>query len=908
MTLLKLLNTGIARVLSPILVGSFACFFMMTGSLYAQSLPANISPAMMQQFQTLPRAQQEALARQYGVDLDQISGGQGGDYSSLAEPGSPLEQDPRVRQRELEIEAERYERYDEEEDEDYEEDGTPKIVRFGESLFKNKVSTFSVTDNALVPSDYRLGAGDELQIQLYGKDNEKYEIQIGRDGEAQLPKLGPIALAGLTFEEAQGVIRRRIKDQLIGVEVVIGVGRMRAISVFMAGELKVPGAYSISALSTTSQALYVAGGVTEIGTLREIQVKRGGKVISRFDAYDLLLRGDAGQDVRLQSGDVIFVPPYQRLATIEGEVKRPMSYELLRNESASDLVAMAGGYARNAYPSASVLTRKSLSKNLPTVLNVDLTESNGSIVLLDGDTLRVPEAAGTYENAIELQGAVIRPGIYAWNQGIRISDLLASVKRDLLPTVDLDYALIVREKNQRLQISVKQFNIGDAIAAPGTSADPLLNPRDKLVFFELVDFASLSDEERGIITEDNKGRRDADRDSSDFNRSFLAERETLKEEKEQEEADAKEEEERLKYSREVLLAPILSKLASQATQGEPVQIVSISGAVKAPGSYPLESGDRAFDLLRAAGGLKDSAYLLEAEFRRIALTDGGQVVPDYQSISLVSLSDDNFSENLELQSRDHMTIRDIPDWNPSESVEIIGKVKFPGTYLIHRGETLADLINRAGGLSPDSFSDGAIFTRVEVAELEKQRAKEFASSIRNGFASSLLTQEVNTTEYSEIETVAAVLEEYEGVGRLLIDLDNALSGDVTANLEVVGGDKLEVPGKSSTVTVVGEVRRQGTHSFQRNFDVADYLSLSAGLTARADEKELYIVKANGSVMVPKKASLFSFRRSSQTLEPGDSIVVPIDGSYKDTTTMWRDITQILYQGAIAIAAVLTLAN
>ncbi|MFT6519776.1 MAG: polysaccharide export outer membrane protein [Candidatus Azotimanducaceae bacterium] len=209
-------------------------------------------------------------------------------------------------------------------------------------------------------------------------------------------------------------------------------------------------------------------------------------------------------------------------------------------------------------------------------------------------------------------------------------------------------------------------------------------------------------------------------------------------------------------------------------------------------------------------------------------------------------------------------------------------------------------------MTPDAFSGGAIFTRLEVAELEKLRAKEFATSLRNGFAASLLTLEVKTADFEEIVEVANVLEEYEGIGRLVIDLGRALAGDQIADLEVVDGDKLVIPGKNSTVTVVGEVRRQGTHAFQRNFDLDDYVSLSAGLTSRADDKAVYIVKANGSVTVPKKASWVSFRASRQTLEPGDSIVVPIDSDYKDSTTFWRDITQIIYQGAIAIVAVVAL--
>jgi polysaccharide export outer membrane protein len=310
--------------------------------------------------------------------------------------------------------------------------------------------------------------------------------------------------------------------------------------------------------------------------------------------------------------------------------------------------------------------------------------------------------------------------------------------------------------------------------------------------------------------------------------------------------------------------------------------------------------------VRAAGGLKDSAYLLEAEFRRITAGDAGRVGADYQSVALTSLSNGGSKDNLALQSRDHLTVRNIPNWNPVDSVEVLGEVKFPGIYLVRPGESLSDVVNRAGGLTQEAFAGGAIYTRVEVAKIERLRAKEFAASLRSGFAASLLTLEQKTSEFEEILAIADVLEEYEGVGRLVINLNSALAGDQIADLEVVDGDKLMIPGKNSTVTVVGEVRRQGTHSYQRNFGLDDYLSLSAGATARADDKAIYIVKANGSVTTPKKASWVSFRGSSQTLEPGDSIIVPIDSAYKDSTTFWRDVTQIFYQGAIAIIALTAL--
>ena len=841
---------------------------------------ADISPAMLLQAQSMSQsmsaAEQEKLAKQFGFDRSMITGKTEAE-TALGLPGEPLEQDSQVESRRKRPSMKAM------------KDKDAQVSRFGEDLFDQEVSSFSVTDNALVPKDYRLGTGDEVQIIFYGKETDNYVLEIGRDGVVQLPKVGPLVLAGLQFEDARDLIQRQVQERIIGVEAVVSMGRMRAISVFMAGEVRVPGSYSVSALSTVSQALFVAGGVSPIGTLRNIQVKRAGRTIAKFDTYDLLLRGETDQDVRLESGDVVFVPPYDRLAVIEGEVKRPMAYELADSETAANLVAMAGGYARDAYPAAAVLLRKAQGKNLPTVVNVDLVENLAAFKLYDGDTLRIPQSAETYKNAIEIKGAAVRPGVYGWVDGLRVSDLLPSVSGDLLPTVDVNYALIVREKNQRLDIAVNSFNLGDAILHPGSDMDPLLAARDQLIIFNLVDLAGLTAAERGILSTENDETQaeKLDRNSDGYTDS------------ESDQALA------LTLTRQVLLAPILNKLRSQARQGEPVEIVSVSGAVKAPGDYPLEAGDRVYDLLLAAGGLQDSVYLPAAELRRIVNQVGGAVESDYQELSLEYTDDIDSVNNLLLQSRDHLMVRTIPDWNPVEMVEISGEVRFPGSYLIRRGETLSQIVARAGGLTPDAFPQGAVFTREAIAKLEAERAVEFANSIRNSFAASLLTQELKSTDFSEIETITQTLTDFKGNGRMLINLDSALTGDATADLVVVTGDKLLIPTKTSTITVVGEVRRQGTHSFARNLEVKDYLNLSAGMTARADKKEVYIVKADGSVVIPQ-TSWVSFGGGQQRLAPGDSIVVPIDGTYKDNITQWRDVTQILYQSAITMAAVIAL--
>jgi polysaccharide export outer membrane protein len=357
------------------------------------------------------------------------------------------------------------------------------------------------------------------------------------------------------------------------------------------------------------------------------------------------------------------------------------------------------------------------------------------------------------------------------------------------------------------------------------------------------------------------------------------------------------------FSRQTLLAPVIAKLRTQARAGQPVQTVSVSGAVYSPGTYPLFDNTSVSDLVLAAGGLKDSAFAKSAELRSIRELGDGRMGTTYKEVDL----DQAFSGgyNPILSTRDHLTVRDIPDWSPNDKIEIYGEVKFPGTYLIQVGETLADVVERAGGLTPEAFPEASVFTRVEVARREVERSKAFAADIRQSYASRLLTEETTSNTMVEVAQITEALEQFEGKGRILIDLPLALVGDMTANIKVSDGDKLIIPRRVNTVTVVGEVYQQGTHTFENGKRLQDYLSLSAGLTARADDKSIYIIKANGSVAVVER-SWWRFGGATQKLSPGDTIVVPINAQYKESLASWREITQIVYQSIISVAAVANL--
>ena len=861
-------SSSFSNVRATILGTARACLtgLLLTSALMSVGVSAQtISPQMIQQLQSMPRAQQEAMAKQYGIDLGQVLGGATakGAASDIATPGASLEQralgdtDLESQQNYL-LFQEKFAEFEKSLIEEKEE-----IKRYGVSLFDKEVSTFAPTDDASVPDNYRLGAGDQLAIQLFGTENDQYDLQITRNGQISFPKLGPITIAGLTYEDARELIQFRVKEQIIGAQATISMGRLRAINIFMAGEVAVPGAYSVSALTTITQALFQAGGIGDIGSLRNIQVKRNGLTVETFDVYQLLLKGDASGDVRLQSGDVVFVPPYAGIVDVEGAVKRPMIYEFIDGESIADAVSMAGGLNQDAYSAAIAVVSKAVGKSLPGAKNIDLTQAERETTgLRDGDKIRVPQSTENLENAVTLEGAVVRPGIYGWVAGQRISDIISSIPSDLKPYADLGYGLVVRQKNAELDIEVLQVSLAEALNNVGSQDNILTQARDKIIVFSQ---ASVTD----ISSLDADADADAD---AEINLS----------------------------QRDVLLRPIIAKLKSQARSGEPLQTVSISGAVKSPGDYPLGQKDTVANLIAAGGGLTDSVYLDSAELRRVYLAQNSEMLSQYITLDLtVELVT---SSGTELQSRDHLYVRALPNWNPTDSVSIEGEVRFPGTYRIRKNETLTDVIGRAGGLTPTAFYEGAVFTRESVAEQESIRSKQFAQSIIRDFASSQLTKENNTVGIEEVKAIADILEGFEGAGRLLVDVGAAMSGDSLANVSLEDGDTLTIPSRTSTVTVVGEIRRPGTHSFQSGLNLEDYLGLSAGLTARADNKELYIVRADGSVLRPTK-SWTLFAGGNTSLNPGDTIVVPINAGYTDNLTLWREVTQVIFNSTAGLASI-----
>ncbi len=434
------------------------------------------SPAMMAQFQNLSPAEQQRLAKQYGIDLPS------GSMGSTAQQAQPQVLVPQQQSPIIENIDPQFGQYPKELTEEEKAN-----QRFGMTMFNSQISTFAPVDNAPVPENYRLGPDDILLLQLFGKQNSSEELIVGRDGSVNLPEIGPVNVSGLSVSQASDVIANKVREAMIGVDAAITMGKLRTINIFVAGEAKTPGMFAVSALTTVTQSLYLAGGVSDIGSLRDIQVKRGGATVGRFDLYDLLLRGDSSGDIQLQHGDVVFVAPMKATVQVTGEIKRAAIYEVKSGETIDALLSMAGGTKAGAYPQSVVLERYN-SNNLRDLLNLDLTNAvNRQMALRDGDLLRIAETSPRIENVVTVAGAVVRPGFYAWQQGIRISDLIKSFWSDLHMTADLDYALVVREVNNSGDVKVLQFSLADAINQPSGEANLSLKPRDLVMVFHHAD-------------------------------------------------------------------------------------------------------------------------------------------------------------------------------------------------------------------------------------------------------------------------------------------------------------------------------------------------------------------------------------------------------------------------------------
>ncbi len=723
---------------------------------------------------------------------------------------------------------------------------------FGYDLFEGDPSTFAPVKDIQVPIDYVVGPGDTFNIQLYGNETASYSLTVGRDGRIKFPKLGPISVSGMGFDAARAALEERVAKQLIGTQVSVTMGDLRSIRVFVLGDVEKPGSYTVSGLSTMTNALFVSGGVKITGSLRDIELKRNGRLVSVLDLYDLLMHGDTSGDRQLMAGDVIFIPHIGPTATVYGAVRRPAIYELKKERTAEQMVELADGLAPDADAGLAQLERIEASR-LREMRNVNLNSSAGrNTAILNGDKLRVPAIRPTLENSVELTGFVFRPGAFQYRAGLRLSDVLSSFD-ELRPNADRHYIAIRRVIPPEEKIEVISADLERALSARGSAADPELRPRDKIIVFDLT-----------------------------ANRSRT-------------------------------VAPIIDDLKLQASAASPAHVVIVAGEVRAPGPYPLEPSMHVSDLIRAGGSLEDSAYTGEAELNRYEVIDGQERQTDLLDVNLAAIRHNEPGADLELKPYDVLVIKKTPQWEVPGSIVLNGEFRHPGRYPIHHGETLSSVLQRAGGLTDIAFAEGAVFIREELKQREKEQLETLSNRLQSDLAA-LSLQAVSTSAATNGSGGASAgqalaigqqliqqLRNTKPVGRLVVDVHNRGPGGV-GDLLLRNGDVLLVPKKSQEITILGEVQSPTSHIYRAGLSRDDYIAKSGGATQRADRKRIYVVRANGDVVTGSQSGWF---RRSQTVEirPGDTIVVPLDTERVAPLPLWTSITTIIYNLAIALLAI-----
>lgn len=867
---------------------------------------ATPTQAQINQFQSLPKAQQEQLARQMGVDLSAISSLGGTSVSSDIETS-----DIKKPERATEVSGKNTEATNEQKNKIV----TSELPYFGYDVFSGSPLDFTPVEHLPVPHDYIIAPGDEVRIQLYGKSYSDLKLKIDREGKLNIPEYGPEYVAGQTFSELKNYVASLIQRKSIGVEAVISLSAMRTMQVFVTGDVKQPGAYNVNGLTTLSQALIAAGGIKLTGSLRNIKVKRLGKTVVTFDAYDLIVNGNSSRDIRLQAGDSILVPAKQADIVVKGEVLRPAHYELNSDSRLNSLINIAGGALPNAYLSKVSVKRRS-AKGIEQ-LTLDMSSPHGkNFKLQPGDEVSLLSVGDKLENAIALRGELFRQGAYQFIEGLKISDVISRV--DLKENADLSYALLVREKPDSREISVWQFNLGEVLKSPSSIDNFSLQQGDQLFVFDNgldVDYwyreqKSASSKRMKKLNEDLSGH-NSENDQKEESKSVAtldSATGALVEKEQQKKLDIADDDKfavaddfRLS-SRESLLKPIIERLKAQASLDVQAKIIEITGAVKYPGVYPLTENSSFEKLIAAAGGFAEQAFLYSAELSRSEKIKQDFVVQHFAFSPNEILSG---QDKLDIQAQDHIVIKTQPNWQRGNSIELQGEVVFPGTYTFQRGETIQDLIERAGGLTQFAYAQGAVFSRESLRRQEEERLKLLNLQLKQEIGNLALRRQNSSATYTtsptEAMTIADELASTEAIGRLVINLPEALAGNANADIIVEKGDKLYVPARQPIVSVMGEVQFSSNHTFTPGMTIEDYISSAGGTKKQADTDRIYVVRADGSVMLPNNS--FWFSRKSNPLEPGDTIIVPLDTDYLDGLSTLTSATQILYQIGVAWSAV-----
>ncbi len=783
-----------------------------------------------------------------------------------------------------------------------------KLQRFSSEFFKNKNKISK--DHIAVSDDYIITKGDTLMFWIYGSTNRSFSLVVNNQGNINIPQIGPVHVAGEKFKDVKELLTNYLSSSYQNSEVVVDLNSFSTIQITLTGFVKAPGIYNTSSVSSIKDLLIEAKGVLDVGSVRNIHLKRNNKVIKRIDFYHLLSRGLDNGDEVLHPNDTIYIPKAYGLVEIRGAVNKEAIYEIKKGESLAKILRFAGGLKANADGFVIKVQRYIDNKKIK---HFQLTKYNlNNFILKDGDKIYVERLSSLNEQYVTILGNVISEGKKALKSNMSLKELLNSQIKNgkldsfFLPNTILNYAII---KRINPDLSIELFSI-DLIAVLEGEDDFKLQNQDEIYIFNKLDISLnpfVTIEGKPLLKSGKFQYYNGLKLKDLINMAGVI----LPYDKQKVRVVS------YPYGASKLKVSIVDMEKNPNFQlkaydsvylysyldTNPIDKVTIMGEVIKPGDYEIEDGMSLTEVIKSAGGLKESAYLLSCEIVRYRVKNGERV----KKILNVSLDK---ADTFIVQKHDEINIKRVPGWSDRKTVTLKGEVKFPGTYVIHNGEKLSSVIKRAGGFTDNAFLYGAVFKRESVAKLQQEALKKSLSKLKEQIIiTSLRAQSSKTSKPIDIaNTIAAVetlikeAQEVTPIGRVAINLvpDLEKFKNSYSDLTLKDKDELYIPTYNDTVLVYGEVLNPMALAYLGD-NVREYIKKSGGLTKNADSDNIYIVHANGMAERVNLRSIFALAK----VQKGDTIIVPKKLVFTSGFDLAQGIADIVYKISLTIAAAKT---
>lgn len=668
------------------------------------------------------------------------------------------------------------------------------LPRFGANLFSATPTSFAPLHSIPVPPDYVIGPGDEVVIRYWGQFEGDHRLTVDPQGSIQIPRVGMLTVAGTRLRDLAEQVRLVTARLFQNFELSVTLGQLRSIQVYVVGRARRPGSYTLSSLSTLMSALFASGGPSSTGSMRRVQLRRGASIVTEFDLYQFLARGDQSADRPLLSGDMIFFPPEGPQVAVTGSVNVPAVYELKGNTSLGEVIELAGGLTTVA-AGQKVFLERIVDRRARRVEQYSLDPAGLAREVRDGDLISVQQVSPRFENAVTLRGNVAVPLRHPYSPGMKVSDLIPGRE-----------ALIVPDYYIRRNVAVR------------------ILPRSQ-------------EEQREDARRGENGRRpgDDDRLLADIRRTNL-------------------------------------------------DINWDYAAIERLDPKDLSTVLLTFNLGKA---------VLERDPEQDIALQPGDVVTIFSQGDIT-----------------------VPVSRRANFVMLEDEFKQPGLYRAEPGETLRQLVVRVGGLSPDAYMFGAVFTR-ESTRIEQQksldeviRRMEIESQRNLAQAAQGIVVDAETLKQQDAsrQALLARMRQLKSSGRIVLNLPVDARLANIPDLPLEDGDRLQIPVRPSVVHVLGAVHQAGSLAYRPDLRVVDYLAQAGGATGSADLASAYILRADGSVISKRQSVWLIGRFESERLMPGDAIIVPEDFDHTTWARALKDWSQILFQFGLGAAAIKILTN